>query len=56
MSDRDYFKCPCCGLPSEKSSNPRAREQGVCSDCWWDFYQQRDSIPGTPTVKTVSQR
>lgn len=35
----DYFNCPRCGY-APKPSNDRAQEQGVCADCWTDFYME----------------
>ena len=33
------YQCPLCGYAS-KPSDPRAQEQGVCADCWTEFYMQ----------------
>ncbi len=35
----DYFNCPRCGY-APKPSDPRARELGVCADCWVEYYMQ----------------
>ncbi len=35
----DYFNCQECGY-APKPSDRRAREQGVCADCWTEYYMQ----------------
>lgn len=35
--DEDYIICSVCGSPVLRSSDPRARENGCCLDCYYDF-------------------
>jgi len=36
----DYFRCPHCRGLEPNPGDPRAQEQGVCADCWYEYYMQ----------------
>ena len=39
--DKDYEKCPRCGIISLKSSSdPEILEVGTCSDCYYDQWEE----------------